>query len=65
MSEGIYINEDELLKRAINILTEKLGPVEASRFLSMKRQKRIESVKRHREWQKGLRKAKFFKEIFK
>ncbi|HED05610.1 MAG TPA: hypothetical protein ENI61_02865 [Ignavibacteria bacterium] len=65
MSQGIYTNEEELLKKAINLLTEKLGPVETSRFLSISKTKRMESVIRHRRWQRGLNKDEFFKEIFK
>ena len=64
MSESIYVKEEELLKKAISILTDKLGPVETSRFLSMQRAKRIESVKRHRRWQKELDEKQFLKEIF-
>jgi len=65
MSEGMYINEDELLKKAITILSEKLGPVETNRFLSLNKRRRTESVKRHKEWQKNLNKENFLKEIFK
>lgn len=65
MNQGIYTNEEELLKKAINLLTEKLGPIETSRFLSISKTKRMESVKKHRRWQNGLNKDEFFKEIFK
>ncbi len=64
MSTNEYINEEELFRKAIRLLTEKLGPLETSRFLSVAEKKRIESVKRHRQWQAGLDKGKFFKEIF-
>jgi len=37
-----------------------LGPVETARFLNIQRSKRVESVKRHREWQKSLEKDNFF-----
>lgn len=59
-----YIDEDELLNRAINALMEKLGPVETGRFLSLAPQKRMESVKRHRLWQSELDKERFFAEVF-
>jgi len=65
MRESIYIKEEELLKKAISILTDKLGPVETSRFLSMQRAKRTESVKRHRDWQSKLDKEEFFISVFK
>jgi len=61
MKKSQYINEDQLIKKAIDILMEKLGPVETSRFLT---KKRIESVKRHRLWQSRLDKDFFFKKVF-
>jgi len=64
MRPNEYINEEELFNRAIRLLTEKLGPLETSRFLSIANRKRIESVKRHRQWQSKLNKGKVFKEIF-
>lgn len=64
MKPNEFINEEELFNRAIKILTEKLGPVETSRFLSIVNQKRTESVKRHQLWQSKLNKEKLFKEIF-
>lgn len=64
MRPNEYISEDELFNRAIKLLTEKLGPLETSRFLSIANQKRKESVKRHRQWQEKLNKDIVFKEIF-
>ena len=64
MKKSCYISEDQLLKQAIDILMEKLGPVETSRFLSLPRKKRIESLKRHHMWQANLDKDIFFKDIF-
>ena len=58
------LSEEKLIKRAINLLNAKFGPVETSRFLSITFNKRIESVKRHRIWQSKLDKEKFIKEIF-
>ena len=59
-----YLNEEELIRKAIEVLLQELGPVETARFVNLPRQKRIESVKRHRQWQKTLDKAQFIKEIF-
>jgi len=59
-----YLSEEELLKKAIMLLTQKIGPMETSRFLSIVNSKRIESVKRHRNWQSKLDKEKLFKELF-
>ena len=47
MRPSEYINQEELFNKAIKLLTEKLGPLETSRFLSIASQKRMESVKRH------------------
>lgn len=64
MKPSEYLNEEELYNKAIKLLTEKLGPLETSRFLSISRKRRLESVKRHRQWQSKLNKEKLFKEIF-
>ena len=64
MKPSEYLNEEELYNKAIKFLTEKLGTLETSRFLSISRKKRLESVKRHRQWQSKLNKEKLFKEIF-
>lgn len=60
-----FINEQDLLEKAIRILMEHLGPVETSRFLAIPDKKRLESVKRHRQWQAKLDKETFFDEVFK
>ena len=59
-----YMDEELMVKKAIKALIVELGPVEANRFINMPRKKRIESVKRHREWQKYLNKDRFFDQIF-
>ena len=59
-----YMDEDIMIKKAIKVLIGELGPVETIRFINMPRKKRIDSVKRHREWQKSLEKDKIFKEVF-
>lgn len=64
MSQNQFISEEKLLEQAIGLLIEKLGPVEANRFLSLPAKKRIESVKRHRMWQTKLDKATFFADVF-
>ncbi|GFP28819.1 hypothetical protein HKBW3S33_02235, partial [Candidatus Hakubella thermalkaliphila] len=47
------------------VLIKELGPVEAIRFINIQKGKRMESVRRHREWQKHLDKEVFYTEIFK
>lgn len=59
-----YLNEEELIRKAIGALIQELGPVETARFVNLPKVKRVESVKRHRRWQKSLDKNKFIKEIF-
>ena len=59
-----YMEEEKIIKKAMNILIKELGPVEAIRFLTLPKIKRMESVKRHRNWQKMLHKDLFFDEIF-
>jgi len=64
MKKKSLMSEDQLIARAIDLLMEKLGPVETSRFLSLSRARKIESVKRHRLWQAGLTKDEFFNSVF-
>jgi hypothetical protein len=59
-----YMNEEVVIKKAIEVLIKELGPVEAIRFINMPKKKRMEGIKRHRIWQKMLDKSMFFDEIF-
>lgn len=59
-----YLSEEELIRRAMSALLKELGPVETNRFLTLPQKKRIDSVKRHRQWQKGLDKEAFFYKVF-
>ena len=59
-----YMNEEVVIKKAIEVLIKELGPVEAIRFINIPRRKRMESIKRHRKWQQMLDKSMFFDEIF-
>jgi hypothetical protein len=58
------LKDEKLLKQDIDILMEKLGPIETSRFLSFSPQERIESVKRYQKWQSELDKNKFLDDLF-
>jgi hypothetical protein len=58
------MEEERVIRKGIEVLMKELGPVEAIRFINMPRKKRLESVRRHREWQKLLDKDRFFKEVF-
>lgn len=59
-----YLDEEVVIKKGVDALVRALGPVEAMRFISLPRNRRLESVKRHREWQKQLNKDAFFAEVF-
>ena len=63
MSTVKYLEEEIVIKKAIEVLMKELGPVEAMRFVNMAR-KKLESVRRHREWQKLLNMEDFFKGVF-
>lgn len=60
-----YMDEEMVIKKGVDLLIKGLGPLEAIRFMSISRERRIESVKRHRVWQKQLHKEQFFNEVFK
>ncbi len=64
MRTATLMDEEQLVAKAVDVLFGQLGPVEASRFLSLPRGKRTESVRRHRSWQAGLDKDRFFNEVF-
>jgi len=64
MNQVKYLEEDVIIKKAMDVLIKELGPMEALRFINMPKKKRTESVKRHREWQKHLDKEKFLAVVF-
>ncbi len=59
-----YMDENTLIKKSIEALMAEIGPIETIRFINMPRKKKVESVRRHRQWQKMLDKDQFFKEVF-
>ncbi|MBI4357029.1 MAG: hypothetical protein HY559_04055 [Gammaproteobacteria bacterium] len=62
---AVLLNKEELIQKAIYILHQELGPIETYRFISMTTFQRMESVKRHHQWQEKLDKEVFFDEVFK
>jgi hypothetical protein len=64
MKAAKYMDEELVLKKGVELLIKGLGPLEAMRFISLSRERKIDSVKRHRAWQKKLDKAQFFNEVF-
>ncbi|MBD3373571.1 hypothetical protein GF406_00920 [candidate division KSB1 bacterium] len=64
MNKTKYTDEEILIETAIKILNKELGPVETSRFINLPKKQRIESVKRHRLWQKSLDEKQFLDAVF-
>jgi hypothetical protein len=59
-----YLDEEKTVQRGVAVLVKELGPVESMRFLSLQQKRRMESVRRHRSWQRALEKEQFFDELF-
>jgi len=59
----VYL-EDKVIRRGLEALMAALGPVETIRFLTLPRQRRLESVQRHRQWQASLDQERFFDQVF-
>jgi hypothetical protein len=51
MKTKIELQEDELIKKAFEILVENLGITQTSQFIGVIQKHKIDSVKRHRKWQ--------------
>ena len=64
MKKHAYLQEDEMIRRAVGALIGNLGPIEAARFLTLPHQHRLDSVTRHRQWQDSLDKDAFFDQVF-
>ena len=64
MSTTQYLSDEELIERAIKALIDALGPGEAMRFLTLPRPQRLESVKRHQQWQDSLDPQQFLDQVF-
>ncbi len=63
-TEHTYLREEELIHRAVAALLAALGPVEATRFLTLPRTRTVDAVQRHQEWQAGLDPQRFFDQVF-
>lgn len=59
-----YMPEEQLIDQALKALTAVLGPIETMRFLALPREKQIDSVKRHRQWQESLDRDTFYDQVF-
>lgn len=65
MKTGELMDEDKLVRRAVDSLLARLGPVETQRFLTLPARKRLDSVQRHRRWQMGLNKTAFLDRVIR
>jgi hypothetical protein len=64
MNSNVLLEDDKLVRIAVQLLLKKLGPIETQRFLSLPTAKRLDSVKRHAQWQRNLKKKEFFDKVF-
>ncbi len=64
MSMTKLMPDKELIKKVTELLFEELGYTNAIRFLSLPKEEKLESVKRHRNWQDSLDKEKFYDDVF-
>jgi hypothetical protein len=56
--------EGKMIRRGLEALMAALGPVETVRFLTLPQRRRIESVRRHQQWQASLDQDWFFDQVF-
>jgi hypothetical protein len=59
-----YRPDDVLIECGLEALMQSPGSIEATRFLTLPRGRRMESVQRHRQWQATLDQKKFFDQVF-
>ena len=64
MTTQTYLPEETMIRQALEALMEALGPVETARFLNLPRQRTIDYVQWHRQWQAILDAEPFFDEVF-
>ena len=64
MSQHTYLQEEEMIRQAIDALLKSLGPIETARFLTLPQKQRLDSVARHRQWQESLDQGRFFDQVF-
>ena len=57
-------NDNDLIEKAIKILDDKFGHINTMRFISLAINKRVDSVSRHRNYEKQLNKEDYFQCVF-
>ena len=60
----VYLAEETGVQRGVEALVKALGPVEAVRFLSLPRQRLLDYMQWHRQWQTSLDQKSFFDAVF-
>jgi len=64
MKTARYMDEDLVIRKGIDLLIKGLGPLETMRFMNIPKERKIDSIKRHRVWQQQLEKDPFFEDVF-
>ena len=59
-----YMPEEQLIHEALEALTAVLGPLETTRFLTLPREKRVDAIEQHRQWQETLDRDTFYDQVF-
>ena len=63
---SVALHDDaKLAQSAVEALMKALGPADTARFLALPARKRVDSIRRHREWQRHADKEKLFDEVFR
>lgn len=65
MKSVALLEEDALVLKSVRLLMKNLGPIDTQRFLSLPPRKRMNTVRRHRLWQQGLKKDEFFARVIR
>jgi hypothetical protein len=64
MTVQTYLPEETMVQRGVKALVKSLGPIEAARFLNLPRQRLLDYVQWHRQWQTSLDQKSFFDTVF-
>ena len=63
MSITRLMPDKDLIDKVTELLFKELGYTDAVRFLSLPKEQRLDSVKRHRNWQESLDKETFLNDV--
>jgi hypothetical protein len=65
MKTTTLMDDAKLAQSAVEALMKALGPADTARFLTLPARKRMDSVRRHRDWQRHADKENLFDEVFR